>query len=624
MFLQIYLFFFRILLPEEKSDAITKQLPQKPGVYLFKDSAGKIIYAGKAIKLKSRVKSYFQKGKPKDAKTKVLASKIRDVEVILTDTEAEALILEDTLIKKHKPRYNILLRDDKSYPYVKITNEMYPKIFVTRNRYKDGAKYIGPITEVGNLRYLMKMLRNLFKLRSCDFNISDGSIEEKKHKLCLDYHIKKCEGACAGLVSSAHYKENIARAAKILNGRSREVEKYFQELMLAASHEMEFEKASIYRNNLQTLREFSSKQKVVDSEIISRDVFGISREDNFACVIVLKIRDGKLIGKRHYIVKNTLESMDKEIINRSVQRWYIETDFIPPEIHLPEEPDEIEYLSKWLGEKRGKTVKILLPKIGDKKKLVEMASTNAKYVLKEFIIAENSKEKKVPHVVKSLQRDLRLKNPPMIIECFDNSHIQGSELVSSMIQFKDGRPHKSAYRLFKNKTVQRNDDYAAMKEAVSRRYSRLKDDIEKGEGQYPDLLIIDGGKGQLSVTMEVLNELGIAGKFVTVGLAKRIEEVFFPGKNDSILLPKTSSSLRLIQHARDEAHRFAINYHRKLRTNRTLQTELTNIDGIGKKTAKTLLENIGSVKTIKDTNINILEKHLNKKQLINLIKYFDN
>jgi excinuclease ABC subunit C len=608
---------------EEKSDIVTKQLPQKPGVYLFKDSAGKIIYVGKAIKLKNRVKSYFQQNRPRDAKTKVLVSKISDLEIIVTDSEAEALILEDTLIKKHKPRYNILLRDDKTYPYVKITNEMFPKIFVTRNRYKDGAKYIGPITEVGNLRNLMKMLRNLFKLRSCDLNISNESIEKEKHKVCLDFHIKKCEGPCVGFVNSEYYKGNIDRCVKILSGKSREVEKYFEEKMIDASENMEYEKATLFRNNLQILKEFSSKQKVVDSEIIDRDVFGIAREDNLACVIILKIRDGKLIGKRHYIVKNTLDSSDEEIISRSIERWYIETEFVPSEIHLPSEPQEIEYLSGWLGGKRGKTVKIILPKIGDKKKLVEMAGTNAKFVLKEFIIAENSREKKVPHIVKSLQRDLRLSKPPIIIECFDNSHIQGSELVSSMVRFKDGKPNKSEYRLFKNKTVLKNDDFAAMREAVLRRYSRLKEEVENGESEYPDLLIIDGGKGQLSSAMEILNELGIADKFVTVGLAKRIEEVFFFGRSEAVLLPKTSSSLRLIQHARDEAHRFAITYHRKLRSKRTLQTELTKIESIGEKTAKILLENIGSVEEIKKTENNILEKYLNKKQLNNLINYFN-
>lgn len=594
-------------------------LPQKPGVYIYKNAKGKVIYVGKAVKLRNRVRSYFNNTKKRDAKTTALIQNIRDLEFISTDTEAEALILEDTLIKKNKPKYNVLLRDDKSYPYVRVTKEDYPRVFQTRTVVKDGSTYFGPYTDVGHLKRLLKVTRKLLKIRSCDLKLTEENVKTDKWKVCLDYHIKKCEGPCEDLVTKAQYNENIRWAKQILSGKTRELEHELEKMMLDYSERMEFERAAEIRNRLESLRIFTSKQKIVSSDMKDRDVFGLARVEETACVLILKIRDGKLIGKRHYLITGAHEQSDAAIVGRSLERWYIESDFIPDEIFLSEEPNDIEYLSSYLAEQKGKSVHIHIPKIGDKKKLTDMASTNAKFIIMEHTQALEKREQIVPRPVLSLQRDLRLQKPPRTIECFDNSHLQGAELVSSMVHFEDGKPKKSKYRRFKNREVNKNDDFAAMREAVKRRYTRLISEIEefekeealaKKEGltppdpsdkpQLPDLLIIDGGKGQLSSAYGIIKELGLDGKMVVVGLAKKLEEVFFPGESEPHIMPRTSSSLRLIQQVRDEAHRFAITYHRKLRSKRTFKTELTDIPGIGKATSDKLLDMFGSVKNIKE------------------------
>ena len=606
------------------------QLPQRPGVYLYKNKLDKIIYVGKAIKLKNRVKSYFQENRPRDAKTKALILNIVDLETIVTDNEAEALILEDTLIKKYKPKYNILLKDDKTYPYVKITNELYPQVIITRARIKDGSKYIGPITEVYNLKNLMKTLKSLFKIRSCTLDMTEKSISEKKHKVCLDFQINKCEGPCEGLVSAIEYNENIKKAHKIIIGKTKEVEKQFIEEMELAAEKLNFEKAAKLRNNITLLREFSSKQKIVSNDTLDKDVFAISRIDDDACSLVLKIREGKLIGKRSYILNKSVQNSDEELLRRTLEKWYIESNYVPDEILLPTEPDDFEYISSWLGEMREKSIKFLFPKIGDKKEILVLAETNAKYILREYQVAQFNREQVIPRPVLSLQRDLKLKHPPRILECFDNSHLQGTDLVSSMVMFIDGKPYKTGYRKFKNRTVLANDDYASMREVIKRRYTRLLLDIAENKKlaepsdkiKLPDMVIIDGGKGQLSAALDALEELNLVGKFTIVGMAKRLEELFFPNEKDSLILPKTSSSLRILQQIRDEAHRFAITYHRSLRDKRTLQTELTQIAGIGELTAKKLLIELGSIENVKNSDKETLSKYLNKKQVNSILEYF--
>ena len=593
-------------------------LPQKPGIYQYKDSAGKIIYVGKAIKLRNRVRSYFNKLKHHDAKTRALVNKIEDVEVIVTDSEAEALILEDTLIKKHKPRYNINLKDDKSYPYVKVTNEPYPRIFQTRNVIRDGSKYFGPFTKVGDMHRVLELIHKLFRLRTCKLNITAETILEKKHKVCLEYHIKKCDGPCEGLISQEDYNKNIDYAKSILSGKTRDLEHYLRKKMEQLSEEMKFEEAAQVRDQLGAIRQFVSRQKVVTADLVDRDVFGIYREDNTACSLVFTVREGKLIGRKHFIIKKADDLTDEEIVQRTLDTWYSEQEFVPKEIFLPTEPEDIETLSTILAKKRKASVSIKIPKIGEKRHLVDLAENNAQYILKEYLLAIAKREQSVPHAVQALQRDLRLKRLPRIIECFDNSHLQGTELVSSMVCFEDGKPKKSEYRKFKNQTVNKNDDFAAMSEAVERRYSRLINEKQR----LPDLIVIDGGKGQLSSAVSVLKELGILDKVAIVGLAKRLEEVFFPGNSEAVLLPRTSSSLRLIQQLRDEAHRFAITYHRQRRSKRTFKTELTEIPGIGAKTAQKLLIDMGSVEAISKSTVAQLKVHIGEKQAKAIHKYF--
>jgi len=611
------------------------QLPQKPGVYIYKNDNDIIIYVGKAIKLKNRVKSYFVQGKQRDAKTKALVAKISDLEYIVTDTEAEALILEDTLIKQHKPRYNVLLRDDKTYPYIRLTKEPYPRVFQTRTVVRDGSKYFGPFPDSNNAKRLIKLTNNLLKIRSCELKMTPDTVRQGKHKLCLDYHIGKCEGPCENLISQVKYAEKATFAEKILLGKTRELEREIQQRMNNFAEDLMFEEAAKERNKLQILQEYNAKQKMVTTELVDRDIFVLARDGELACTLVFIVREGKLIGKRRFIVLKAEEKSDSDLLSRTLERWYIETDFIPDEILLSVELEEMEYLSDWLTEKKGKSLKISIPKQGDKRKMIEMAETNANLALKEHLSMLDVREQAIPRPVASLERDLRLPKPPRIIECFDNSHLQGTDLVSSMVYFSDGKPEKSQYRKFKNKTTLRNDDYAAMKEAVSRRYKAIliamgeivDDDAEisndkKVPKRLPDLIIIDGGKGQLSAACEVLSELGILGKISIIGLAKRLEEVFFPGESEPRILPKTSSSLRLLQAARDEAHRFAITYHRTLRDKRTFKTSLTEIEGIGEATAQKLLKRYGSVHKIREASRESLITIITEKQADNIISYF--
>ncbi|HRS01991.1 MAG TPA: excinuclease ABC subunit UvrC [Bacteroidota bacterium] len=594
------------------------QLPTKPGVYMFKDSSNRIIYVGKAKNLRNRVRSYFQEGRLVDAKTRAMVSHIYDLEYIIVDTEDEAFILEDTLIKRHKPKYNILLRDDKTYPYIRITNEEFPRIFSTRRVVRDGSKYFGPYSDVSTMKALLRFIRNIFFVRSCQLNLTEESIAKNKFRLCLDYHIHKCEGPCVGYVSKEQYSNNIKKAIQILNGRTKDLEKQMQDEMDSLSEQMKYEEAAAVRDRLNKLHDFANKQKIVSSDLIDRDVFGLFRSNEFACSVVFIVREGKLIGRKHFIIKDAQNSENSEILQRTLESWYLERDFLPKEIFLPTEPLDLEYLTDWLSKRFNHSLTISIPQSGEKAKLVQMANSNAEQILIEYLNAIEMREKIIPRAVQSLQRDLRLKRPPMHIECFDNSHIQGTDLVSSMVVFEGGKPKKSEYRKFKNETVLRNDDFAAMKEAVLRRYTRVMNENKL----LPDLIVIDGGKGQLNIAYEVLEELQIADKVPIIGLAKRLEEIFIPGQSESIQLPKSSSSLILLQHIRDEAHRFAITYHRKLREKRTLQTELMAIPGIGKKRAEQLLQHFGSVKRVYDATKEELREVVNEKTAEAIWEYF--
>ena len=570
-------------------------LPTRPGVYLHRDTGGTIIYVGKAKNLRARVKSYFQEGRPVDAKTRALMLRIADFETIVTDTEVEALILENTLIKEHKPKYNILLKDDKSYPYIRVTREEFPRVFPTRRVIRDGSTYYGPYTDGTYLYGLMKTLRSVFPLRSCDLPLTDASIATGKYRVCLDYHIRKCEGPCEAHVGREDYGQHIRDVHRVLQGKTRDLERELETRMHELAELLRFEDAADVRRRLLLLREYTGKQKVVTTDEVDRDVLALARADTQACVVLLLIRDGKLIGKRHVFVASARDSSDAEIVRQALERWYIDAEQLPEEVLLPCDIDDADVMEAYLAQVKGRAVHLHVPKIGDKKKVLQMAEMNADVLLRERLLQQAQLDQSLPKAVLSLQADLRMERMPRRIECFDNSHMQGTDYVSSMVVFADGKPKKSEYRHYKLRTVEGNDDFEAMKEVLTRRFSRALDE----EQALPDLLIIDGGKGQLSHAMEVLESLSLVGRFTVIGLAKRLEEVFTPNSSTPLYLAKTSPSLRLLQQARDEAHRFAITYHRTLRSKRTLQTALTGIAGVGDARAKKLLSALGSVEQVR-------------------------
>jgi excinuclease ABC subunit C len=600
---------------QEKLDS----LPTDPGVYQYKDRDGKVIYVGKAKNLRNRVRSYFQKGRPRDAKTQALVRKIADLEVIVTDSAVEALILEDTLIKKLRPRYNVMLRDDKTYPYIRITNEPYPRIFATRKVIRDGSKYFGPYTDVKYVRNLLKTLRSIFPIRSCDWNLNAETIGAGKFKVCLDYHIGKCEGPCEGLVAQERYRDMIDQVRQVLSGKTRGLERVLEDEMGFLAEEMRFEEAATTRNRLQKLREFSSRQKIVLDEPVDRDIVAFAAEDDDACAVILKVRDGKLVGKQHHYFSGVLQLPHETILTNIIERHYAVAEDVPEEVLLPLEPgDEDEILERFLTDRRGEgRVRISVPKIGDKQKLVVMAQTNAKFLLDELKLQRMKRSDMVPRPVQSLQRDLNLKDVPRRIECFDNSNIHGTDPVSSMVCFIDGRPRRSEYRKFKVRTVEGPNDFATMKEVVTRRYARV---LKEGWA-LPNLVVIDGGKGQVSAATEAMTELGLE-HIPLIGLAKRLEEIVLPGQRETILLPKSSSSLRLLQHIRDEAHRFAIEFHRSLRNKRTLQTELTQIPGVGPRTVQKIFEKFGSVRGVQAAAVEDLQEVLGPRTGQSVWEYF--
>lgn len=580
-----------------------ENLPSLPGIYQFLNDKGKVIYVGKAKILKNRVRSYFHKNID-SPKTEILVSKIEDLQIIVTDSEIEALVLENNLIKELKPRYNVLLKDDKSFPYICISNELFPQIFPTRNVVKDGSRYFGPYTDVKNMRSSLRLITKIFKIRSCKFDLTKEAIEKKKYKICLDYHIKKCEGPCEGLVNVERYNSMVNQAVKVFRGKSDELLNELKKQMNEASSKLEFEKAAEIRDRLDQLQVYTSKQKVVSTDNEGRDIISAAFEGKDVAATILNIRSGKLVGKRQLTLAAEENETAANIYGAILKFYYNEFVEVPNEIVIETVPEDSETLLEWLNSKASKKTKFIIPqRQSEAKSLLVMCKQNAILALKEIQLQKMKKEGNIPYVLSALQRDLRLKKLPRLIECFDNSNIQGSDAVASMVVFEDGKPKKSLYRKFLIKTVEGPDDFASMREIIHRRYSRV---IEE-KLSFPDLIMVDGGKGQLSSAVEKLNELGIKN-YEIIGLAKRLEEVFLPGESEAQSIPKTSSSLKLLQHLRDEAHRFAITFHRERRSKRTLTTELTEIKGIGEKVAQKLLTEFESLEKIKNASKEELEK----------------
>jgi excinuclease ABC subunit C len=575
-----------------------QNLPSKPGCYIFKDKKGLILYVGKAAVLRGRVRSYFQPSTPYHPKLAALVNRITDLEWIVTDTEVEALILENNLIKKHKPRYNVSLKDDKSYPYIRITKEDFPQVFLTRKIIRDGSQYFGPYTDVKNVRYILKTLKIIFTVRSCKYALSPGMIKNGKAQLCLDYYIDKCKGPCQGLQSEEEYNREIERVRRFLKGKTSELVKELRREMQTCSGSQLFEEAAKVRDKLKTLENYRNSQKIVQSDQKDRDVLAVAKEDDDACAVLFKIREGKIIGRVHYYMSRVEWKSTAEIAESFLNQYYFKSDDLPQEIFLQTEIENISTIESWLMERSGRKVNIFIPKMGEKKKLMNLGEKNARFLMEELKLQKLKAKNYVPHVVKALQRDLRLDKEPKRIECFDISNIQGSDPVASMVCFFNGKPKKSEYRRFKIQIKDTPDDFAMMREVIRRRYSRL---IRENK-DLPDLIMVDGGKGQLSSAMSVLNELDLRDQPV-IGLAKRLEEIFFPGISGAQTLPHTSSSLRLLQQIRDEAHRFAITFHRERRKKRTIVSELDKIEGIGEKRRSHLLKVFRSVKKIRLASI---------------------
>ena len=578
-----------------------KLLPDSPGVYLMKDEFDDIIYVGKAKSLRNRVRSYFRKGNH-TYKTKVLVSHIRDFDYIVTDTEVEAYILEANLINKYQPVFNIRLKDDKTYPYIKVTlNEDFPRILKTRIGKNDGAKYYGPFTNVENLHRIIDVLKDVYKLRTCRKDLKAGKPEKRP---CLNYHIGKCLGPCIGAISPEEYRARVQEACQYLSGHQGDLLKKLEEEMYQAAEERNFERAAHLRDSIKALKSLTEQQKVMYDKNINQDVIAVViGEDGQSCVQLLIIRNGSLIGQEYYIMEGTEEEGEKDILESFLPQYYERALEIPDEILLSTEIERMDLLQDLLRRKKGRKVTVSIPVIGEKRKLVEMAYNNGVESLKREAVREKYKRSRTTDAVVKLGEILELEKPPVYIEGFDISNIQGTDPVASMVVFKDGQPAKDNYRRYKIKTVEGPNDYAMMKEVVERRYRRVLEE----ERPLPDLILIDGGKGQLRAAYEVLEELEIS-HIPIIGLAERNEEVFLPGRSEPVIIPKNSPALHLLQRVRDEAHRFALNYHRKLRSRRLTHTMLDEIPGVGPVRRQALLQHFGSLAEIRKASISQLKE----------------
>lgn len=564
-------------------------LPDSPGVYMYYDSEGKIIYVGKAKRLKRRVSSYFNRVHTV-ARTNILVKNIHDLKYIVVDSEEDALHLENSLIKEHKPRYNVLLKDDKSYPWICVTNELYPRVFLTRETPSRGAKYYGPYSNVGVARTVIELIRELYPIRTCRHVITRESIEKGKTGLCLQYHIKNCEGCCIGNIIAEKYHKYVDEIRQILSGNTQQLCDYLIDEMGRLSDELKFEEAQIIKEKYDLVDKYRAKSVIVSSHITDIDVYAIFRDESYAYINYLHLRNGAIVQCMTLEYNVKLQESDEELLSMAIAEIIAKFERKPHEVIVPVIP-----------ETEMKGVQFVVPKIGDKRKLLDIALKNAKQFMVDKL-ANSEKlnpQQRTMRILTTMQRDFRLDVLPRHIECFDNSNIQGTNPVASCVVFKDGVPSKKDYRHFNIKTVEGPDDFASMKEVLTRRYTRL---MTEGE-TLPQLVIVDGGKGQLSAAVEAFTEIGIRGKVALVGIAKRLEEIYFPGDSVPLYIDKNSESLRVVQRLRDEAHRFGITHHRNRRSKGQTASILDGIKGVGEITRETLIKHFKSLKRLRAADL---------------------
>ena len=584
-----------------------KTLPNSPGVYQYYDKEDIILYVGKAKNLKKRVASYFTKNH-ENAKTRILVNKIVSIKHIVVETETDALLLENNLIKKYQPRYNIMLKDDKTYPWICIKKERFPRVFMTRRVIKDGSEYFGPYTNVRTVKVLLDLIRELYPLRTCNYDLSREKIIAEKYKVCLEYHLGNCNGPCQDFQEEESYKETIKAIRNIIKGNFKESVDKFQEIMQLLAEKMEFEEAQKVKEKLNLLSNYQSKSTIVNPSINNVDVFSIISDESYGYVNFFKIANGSIIQSHTTEVKKKLDETDKRILELAAVEIRQRFNSTSKEVYVPFKID------------LGTSIKVTVPKVGDKKRIIELSERNAKYYrqeqFKQIKIADPDRH--VKRIMTQMQKDLRLSEEPRHIECFDNSNIQGTHPVAACVVFKDGKPTKKEYRHYNIKTVDGPDDFASMEEVVFRRYKRL---LSEGQS-LPQLIVIDGGKGQLSSALKSLDLLGLRGKIAIIGIAKRLEEIYYPGDSIPMYLDKRSETLKIIQFLRNEAHRFGITLHRNKRSKSAIQSELEQIPTIGKQTITSLLRKFKSAKRVQKASLKELQEIVGDSRAKTIYQYF--
>ena len=580
-------------------EAILKSLPDKPGVYQYFDKEDKIIYVGKAKSLKKRVSSYFNKDSSLIGKVRVLVSRITDIRVILVETELDALLLENTLIKNYQPRYNVMLKDDKTYPWICIKNEPFPRIFPTRNIIKDGSEYFGPYASGKMMNTILDLVRQLYPLRNCTLNLTENNIRKGRFKVCLEYHIGNCKGPCEGLQSAEDYQQTIAAIKEIIRGNISTVRQQLVVLMKTLSADFAYEKAQVVKEKIDLLERYQSRSTVVNPAINNVDVFSFAEDSSAGYINFLKVVSGAIVQSHTIEMRRKLDESPEELMILAIT-----------EIRLRFSSNAAEVLVPFRVDIELPEVSFVVPQRGDKKKLLELSERNAKFYQMEKQRQKDlvDPERRSKRVLQTMMKDLRLTEPPVRIDCFDNSNIQGAFPVAAMVVFVNAKPDKKEYRHFNIRTVEGPDDYASMEEIIYRRYKRVLEE----EQPLPQLIVVDGGKGQLSAALNSLEKLGLRGSIGIIGIAKRLEEIYYPEDPLPMYLDKKSETLKIIQQLRDEAHRFGITHHRKRREKGTIKTALTGIEGIGEATSQLLLQKFKSVKNIQKTTLDELQEVVGK------------